>query len=215
MKRFFLSLLFVFWIPLYAQTTPPKPLVQSRGTLAEIPVGCELGQLYFATDQTAGSNIYGCDTGGNPGHWSPQGGGGSSLPWGIFTQSFQGSGATINGGATRYSFMGSSGFDLEADPTFQLMYFTEDRTFRKLCVAIYQHSPTGGTVVGTVLKNGSPTAIVLTIPANSQASGNPYCDLVHTAAFSSGDTGQIQWTNNDGGNPMIFLNQSIQVQDAN
>lgn len=76
MKKFFFPILLIFGISLFAQTTPPKPLVQSRGTLAEIPVGCELGQLYFATDQAAGSNVYGCDTGGNPGSWTLEGGGG-------------------------------------------------------------------------------------------------------------------------------------------
>lgn len=36
------------------------PLVGQRGTAAAIPVNCSVGQLYFATDATAGQNIYQC-----------------------------------------------------------------------------------------------------------------------------------------------------------
>jgi hypothetical protein len=41
-----------------------------QGTLANMPSSCTLGQLYFATDAPAGTNLYGCLTGNA---WTPEG----------------------------------------------------------------------------------------------------------------------------------------------
>lgn len=72
----------------FAQIGPPtqaQAIINQRGTLANIPVSCQLGQLYFATDQAAGKNLYGCTTPGNPGVWSLQSGGGSGAPFFLST----------------------------------------------------------------------------------------------------------------------------------
>ena len=69
--------LLAFPVLLAAQPTPPLALVSQAGPLANIPPACTLGQLYFATDQTAGQNVYGCTTAGNPGVWTLQAGGSS------------------------------------------------------------------------------------------------------------------------------------------
>lgn len=77
MKKYLIPLLVICALGAVAQTTPPKALIDSRGTLAQLPVGCSLGQLFFATDAIAGANVYGCTTPGNPGVWTIQGGSGS------------------------------------------------------------------------------------------------------------------------------------------
>ena len=45
------------------------------GTLAGRPTGCTLGQIYFATDVSAGQNLYVCTATGAPGTWTLHGGG--------------------------------------------------------------------------------------------------------------------------------------------
>jgi hypothetical protein len=48
------------------------------GTLASRPANCTQGQVYFATDATAGQNLSFCTTTGSPGTWSAMTGGGGS-----------------------------------------------------------------------------------------------------------------------------------------
>ncbi len=58
-------------------TTPVK-----TGLLSSIPAACTRGQVYFATDASAGQNLFFCTTTGAPGTWSQMsgsGGGGSSV----------------------------------------------------------------------------------------------------------------------------------------
>ncbi len=47
------------------------------GTLAARPAGCTRGQIYFATDVTAGQNLYLCTATITPGTWTVPGGSGS------------------------------------------------------------------------------------------------------------------------------------------
>ncbi len=54
-------------------TSPVK-----TGTLAARPVNCSQGEMYFATDATAGQNLYLCTTPGTPGVWTLQGGSGGA-----------------------------------------------------------------------------------------------------------------------------------------
>lgn len=56
-----------------AKTAPVK-----TGTLAARPANCTRGELYFATDVTAGQNLYFCTTPGTPGTWTLQAGSGSA-----------------------------------------------------------------------------------------------------------------------------------------
>jgi hypothetical protein len=59
-----------------AGTTSPV----KTGTLVARPVNCSQGEMYFATDATAGQNLYLCTTPGTLGIWTLQGGsGGSSI----------------------------------------------------------------------------------------------------------------------------------------
>src|SRR5258707_4665334 len=51
-------------------TTPVK-----TGTLAARPTSCTQGQVYFATDATAGQNLSFCTTTGTPGTWTAMSGG--------------------------------------------------------------------------------------------------------------------------------------------
>jgi len=53
------------------------------GTVAARPANCTQGQVYFATDATAGQNLSFCTTTGTPGTWSAMAGGGSSGGAGI------------------------------------------------------------------------------------------------------------------------------------
>src|SRR4051812_44623570 len=45
------------------------------GALASRPTACTQGQIYFATDTTAGQNLYFCTTTGAPGTWTQMTGG--------------------------------------------------------------------------------------------------------------------------------------------
>jgi len=54
-----LALSSLFFSPLRAQTTP-KYVVDLEGTVATKPATCTVGQRYFATDATPGSNLYLC-----------------------------------------------------------------------------------------------------------------------------------------------------------
>src|ERR1700750_2698520 len=47
------------------------------GLLGSRPVGCTRGQIYFATDATAGQNLSFCTATGSPGTWSQMNGAGS------------------------------------------------------------------------------------------------------------------------------------------
>src|SRR5437879_3261930 len=44
------------------------------GTSAYRPTGCSQGQIYFATDATAGQNLYFCTVTGSPGAWTQMSG---------------------------------------------------------------------------------------------------------------------------------------------
>lgn len=57
---------------LWGQVSGAKALINQKGTLASIPANCTDGELYFATDQTAGADIYGCKSN----VWTVEGGGG-------------------------------------------------------------------------------------------------------------------------------------------
>ncbi|MEO8596167.1 MAG: hypothetical protein ABI759_22805 [Candidatus Solibacter sp.] len=57
-----------------ANTAPVK-----AGTLAARPTACTQGHIYFATDATAGQNLYFCTTTGTPGVWSQMSGSSASI----------------------------------------------------------------------------------------------------------------------------------------
>jgi hypothetical protein len=64
-----------------AATAPAR-----AGTTASRPAGCTQGQIYFATDVTAGQNLYFCTVTGTPGVWtqmsgSTSGGGGGAAAY--------------------------------------------------------------------------------------------------------------------------------------
>lgn len=82
-------------VSILGQNPRTSVLTTQRGLFANIPVSCQLGLLYFATDKTAGQNIYGCTTAGNPGVWTLQagGGGGSGCTPGVTSNLLQGDGA--------------------------------------------------------------------------------------------------------------------------
>ena len=63
MKPLRALLLAVLPLSLMAQVSVPKALTNQKGTLAQIPANCSVGQLYFASDQTPGANVYGCTAG--------------------------------------------------------------------------------------------------------------------------------------------------------
>lgn len=87
-----------------AQTNAP-PLINNRGTTT--PANCTLGQLFFDTDATAGTNIYGCTTGGSPGTWTLMSGAGGSITAGTTGQCAVYTAATVLGGVTCASLTGT------------------------------------------------------------------------------------------------------------
>lgn len=44
-----------------------------------VPTDCATGDVFFDTDAAAGSNWFGCTSGGNPGTWTALGGGGATI----------------------------------------------------------------------------------------------------------------------------------------
>lgn len=74
MKRFLSGLpLFALALSSWAQVSSAPPLLNYKGTT--LPSTCTVGRLFFDTDATAGSNVYGCTSTNT---WTLQGGGGGS-----------------------------------------------------------------------------------------------------------------------------------------
>ena len=57
-----------------ASTAPAK-----AGPLATRPTDCTQGHVYFATDVTAGQNLYFCTVTGTPGVWTQMSGGSANI----------------------------------------------------------------------------------------------------------------------------------------
>lgn len=78
-------ILVIFAGSLYGQTQFGGPWVPVKGTTAALSsiTSCVAGMQYFATDATAGANIYLCTTTGTPGTWTQVTGSGASLGVGL------------------------------------------------------------------------------------------------------------------------------------
>lgn len=80
MKRLIATLLFALVGPVLAQVSTAPPLLNYKGTT--LPSTCQVGRLFFDTDATAGSNVYGCTSANT---WTLQSGGGGSVAIGDVT----------------------------------------------------------------------------------------------------------------------------------
>ncbi len=137
-----------------ARTAPSK-------TGTSLPATCTVGDQYFKSDATAGQNIYGC-TATNT--WTAQAGSGGS---GTAYWPINGSvGANVVAGGSRwwnppYSNAASSynsGLPIAIAGTATAFY-----------VDTYTAQPSDAAMACTVLKNGTATALTITIAASSAA----------------------------------------------
>jgi len=68
-------------------------------------------------------------------------------------------------------------------------------TLKNFCLATNNNQDASGTMVVTVVVNGSATAITVTVPV-SALSGSVFCDYTHTAAITANQTLSVQVVNN-------------------
>lgn len=79
MRKLLLALFFAS-LPAWAQVSTGPPILGFTSTIANLPATCRVGQIWFATNASAGSNIYGCTSTNT---WTAQaGGGGGGTPGG-------------------------------------------------------------------------------------------------------------------------------------
>lgn len=81
-------------------------------------------------------------------------------------------------------------------------------TFQNLFVRTISAMPGNSTVVFTLRKNGSDTAVTVTIPASSAA--GTFSDTAHTVSYSQGDLWDVKAVNSGGGVSATFAAVAIQ-----
>lgn len=96
MRKFLTTLLLALSFSALGQVTNAPALLGQKGLTP--PTNCQIGQLFFDTDATAGSNIYGC-TALNT--WTAQGGSSSTLTGPVTINEAIGSSALTLTGATQ------------------------------------------------------------------------------------------------------------------
>jgi len=119
------------------------------GTSASRPSGCSQGQIYFATDVTAGQNLYFCTVTGTPGVWT------------------QMSGSTTGGGGGSAAYISSllAGPDL----TRTITGATHGFTTTALLIAVYDNASPRNAINVTYAVNPTTYDVVITF-ASPQSS---------------------------------------------
>lgn len=162
----------------------------TTGTTA--PATCVVGQLFFDTDATAGSNLFGC-TASNT--WTALGGGGS----GGRTHSFQyGPGTSpVTASSTIWGMGGFFVSNATQSPrtiAFVPLDTGETCSVSNLRVGTYTSTTTLNLAAGTlqvdVAINGTASAVTCTVGTGSSSCS----DLTNTATVSAGDYVSFKFT---------------------
>lgn len=102
---------------------------------------------------------------------------------------------SIPSGSTRYlALFGGTSQATEANAQMTLPF---SGTLKNLYIRINTSQGGGGSLVATVMINGSPTGITITFAAGQTAIAQS--DTTHTQSVSAGDLLDLRFVNNDGG----------------
>lgn len=165
------------------------------GTIAAKPATCTVGEVYFATDATAGQNWYFC-TATNT--WTGQAAGGSGVGT-AFVASLGSAGITCSPSYPCSQYVGIVGQATQASGfANRSLVVPMACTAKNLYVELGTAQGAGGTLDLTLMKNvaGTPTAQALTISMAAGATAGVYSDTTHTVSLSAGDVIALRFTNN-------------------
>ncbi len=158
-----------------ASTVPAR-----TGALASRPTACTQGQVYFATDASAGQNLYFCTTTGTPGTWTQMSGSGGGV-------------ATSGAGSPAGSCTPPA---LYVDTTNQLLWFcSASNTWKKPVPDNTIYPTLAGANTWTGYNNAAsgqwrpPEATVSGLPAASANSGKVFLVTDAASAGSCGSGG--------------------------
>ena len=182
------------------------------GSSSAKPATCTLGEMYFATDATAGQNAYFC-TAANT--WTQQlnsggAGGGSMVIGGSMGSTTIGSSATVGfmpyGNGQIASYAGQADWSLPTSCTLGRLYITPSPG----------NAQSGtGALVCTVYKNSSATSLSVTFAAGYTAPGvypTASSDTAHTVTFAAGDSMRLQCVNSATATSIKLLSFSAACQ---
>lgn len=181
-------------------------LVGQRGTTT--PTNCTVGQLFFDTDATAGSNVYGC-TAANT--WTLMSGGSAvagctyaanvlTCPTIKATTAFTGPYANIGGG----TLYGSEKLTIRSS-TPSIIAQSTTGTTTNLAIGILAFDNNVGGSIGGVLRTGYGLLLNGTSQISLDTSGGEQVRINNTASANR----YITLTGSNGGNPTIATSAGI------
>ncbi len=174
-KLLTVSLLLVTLVPLFGQGIYLGPARKMRSGTAP-PANCNIGDIFFDTDATAGQNFYGC-TALNT--WTAQGGGGTVVASGTTGQVVVFTGSATAGGST----------SLTATNGLQVNSTLGSEQAPALTSGNWTGGGSGGwaSITGGVLqKNGDGTGTMTTTAATTIVAGTTYKVTITCSAASVG-----------------------------
>ncbi len=102
--------------------------------------------------------------------------------------------ATLAGSATTIGGFGGTA-TLSSSASARKTPVVNACTIKNLYVLANGTQPSDGALVITLLKNGLPSSITITIAANASITNAVVTDLTHTATFAAGDLIGLQFAN--------------------
>lgn len=160
------------------------------GIISSKPATCTVGEMYFATDATAGANWYYCTATNTWTAQSSSGGGVGTLllAWGASSGLASGTNyLQVNGLVTAAAAIANRETVIPAACTAQNAYLTTGST-----------QGSGGTLVFTLYKDvaGTPTATALQVTVGANTAAGQFSDVTHQVSLSAGDNIAWQVANN-------------------
>lgn len=170
MKRLvaWLSLMFVSTLA-FGQVTTAPPLIGARGTT--LPGTCIVGQLFFKTDATPGSNVYEC---ASTNTWTQEAGGGA-LSNAFTSVPVSGQTTVTASGATALTLIAGTNMTITTDNTAKSVTLTATNSGGGVNVGasnlnfnIANASVTGTTVNRLAKLTGAPSTAVITATTDTE-----------------------------------------------
>jgi hypothetical protein len=167
------------------------------------PASCTVGQMYFATDATAGQNWYYCTT---TNVWTQQlnsgGGGGVGTLWVSNIGNI-----VIGPTTTNYNFPGSVGGQTVV--TARQVVIPVACTAKNLYVVTSTAQPADAALTISLWRTAD-TALQVVVPANGAAA--TMSDTTHTVALAAGDQVAIEFANASTSNSAAIRGYGLQCQ---